>query len=344
MTASGRPDSNPTGEPNGAPLAPFGPTTGKGAELILVLRIELSQAQRERALAIPPREGKLRIVLDTDTKNEIDDQFAVVYTLLSPRLQCEAIYAAPFYKPEYPSAKAGMEASYDEILTVLGRMGERGKGHRVLKGSDAWLTDTQKPVESPAVHDLIECCLATPESELLYVVAIGALTNIASALWLEPKIAEKMVLLWLGGHPEAWPNTHEYNLQGDMFASKLVLDSGVPMVRFPCKNVAEHIRSTPAEMDRYIRPCGAIGEYLAEIFTNYIPGEVRSKVIWDLLPIAWLNEPRWAPTELRPTPILRDDYTWDLSDTSRPIYRVAVDADRDGILGHFVALMQEAFG
>ena len=310
----------------------------------MIPRIQLSQAQRERALAIPKSEGKLRIVLDTDTKNEIDDQFAVVYTLLSQRLQCEAIYAAPFSNPEYPSAKLGMEASCDEILTVLDRMGARGEGHTVLKGSDAWLTDTQKPVESPAAHDLIERCLATDDSQMLYVIAIGALTNIASALWLEPKIAEKMVLLWLGGNPESWPSTHEFNLQGDIYASKLVLDSGVPMVRFPCKNVAEHIRTTPAEMDRYIRPCGAIGEYLTEIFTNYIPGDVRSKVIWDLLPIAWLNEPRWASTELRPTPTLRDDYTWDLSDTSRPLYRVAVDADRDGVLGHFVTLMQEAFG
>src|SRR5690606_3334661 len=106
-----------------------------------------------------------------------------------------------------------MEASYDEILTVLDRMGARGEGRLVLKGSDAWLTDTGKPVESPAALDLIERCLATRDGELLYVIAIGALTNIASALWLEPKIAEKMVLLWLGGNPESWPSTHEYNLQ-----------------------------------------------------------------------------------------------------------------------------------
>jgi len=308
----------------------------------LIPRIELSQAQRERALALPRREGKLRLVLDTDTKNEIDDQFAVVYTLLSPRLSCEAIYAAPFYKPEYPSAKLGMEASFEEIHTVLQRMGKHGEGRTVLRGSDAWLSDLKKPVESEAARDLIERCLSSDEP--LYVVAIGALTNIASALWLEPRIAEKMVLLWLGGNPESWYTTREYNLQGDVDATKLVLDSGVPMVRFPCKNVAEHIRSTPAEIDRYVRPCGAIGEYLADIFAGYIPGEVRSKVLWDLLPIAWLNEPRWAPTELRPVPILRDDFTWDLSDTSRPIYRVAIDADRDGILGHFVQLLQAAYG
>lgn len=308
----------------------------------MIPRLVLPDVQRQQALAPPAGDGPIRVVLDTDTKNEIDDQFAVVYTLLSPRLKCEAIYATPFRNRQYPSAKISMEASYEEILTVLDRMGEQGRGKTVLRGSDAWLADAQQPVRSDAAHDLIERCLAT--DGLLYVIAIGALTNIASALWLEPRIAAKMVLLWLGGHPESWPTAREYNLEGDVYATKLVLDSGVPMVRFPCKNVAEHIRSTPAEMDRYVRPCGAIGEYLADIFSGYIPGEVRSKVIWDLLPVAWLNEPGWAPTELRPAPALRDDLTWDLSDPGRPLYRVAVDAHRDLILGHFVQLLQGAYG
>ncbi|MFC1725309.1 hypothetical protein ACFL4T_06755 [candidate division KSB1 bacterium] len=46
-----------------------------------------------------PPAGRVRMVLDTDTYNEIDDQFAVVYSLISPeRLNVEAIYAAPFQK------------------------------------------------------------------------------------------------------------------------------------------------------------------------------------------------------------------------------------------------------
>lgn len=305
----------------------------------MIKPIELPQAAREAALAHPG--GVVEIVLDTDTKNEIDDQFAVVYALLSENITCEAIYAAPFWKPEYPSAAAGMEASYQEILTVLDRMGEHGKVDNVFRGSTTFITDTKKPDDNPAVRDLIQRCSRGTRQ---YVVAIGALTNIASALLLEPRIAENMVLLWLGGQPEYWPTAKEYNLSGDVLASQIVFDSGVPLIHFPCKNVAEHIVSVPAEMDQYVRPCGAIGEYLATIFAGYIPGEVRSKVIWDLAPLAWLVDPSWLPTKLITTPKLTDDQTWDFSDTSRPIYRIATDAHRDPILLDFVRLMRKAFG
>ena len=144
-----------------------------------------------------------------------------------------------------------------------------------------------------------------------------------------------MVVLWLGGHPEYWPTAREFNLSGDLKAAQIVFDSGVPLVHFPCKNVAEHVRSVPAEIDQYVRPVGAIGQYLATIFAEYIPGELRSKPIWDLAPLAWLNNPDWVPTKLIPTPRLTDEHTWDLSDTSRPLYRIATHAARDPILRHF---------
>ena len=62
--------------------------------------MELSPAAREATLA--PRTGVTPIILDTDTKNEIDDQFAVVYALLSDRIECQTIYAAPFANSKFP--------------------------------------------------------------------------------------------------------------------------------------------------------------------------------------------------------------------------------------------------
>ena len=60
------------------------------------------------------------MVLDTDTYNEIDDQFAVVYSLISPeKLDVEAIYAAPFFNTRSLSPKDGMEKSYEEISEIL---------------------------------------------------------------------------------------------------------------------------------------------------------------------------------------------------------------------------------
>lgn len=300
----------------------------------------LDKASREAALAPPP--GRVTIVLDTDTKNEIDDQFAVVYALLSERIDCRAIYAAPFANRGYATAAAGMEASYQEILTLAELLGRHAEGRTILRGATDFLTDTGKPTENAAVLDLVERCRNADGR--LVVVAIGALTNIATALLLAPDIVDRMVLLWLGGHPEYWPTAREFNLSGDLKAAQVVFDSGVPMVHFPCKNVAEHLRSVPTEIDRYVRPCGAIGEYLATIFANQIPGEVRSKPIWDLAPLAWLNNPEWVPTKLMPMPRLTNQETWDLSDTSRPVYRIATHVARDPVLHDFVQRLRAATG
>ena len=52
---------------------------------------------------LQPQDGKIRMVIDTDTYNEIDDQFAVVHALLSPeRLSVEGIYATPFSTTDLP--------------------------------------------------------------------------------------------------------------------------------------------------------------------------------------------------------------------------------------------------
>ena len=69
---------------------------------------------------LSPPKGRVRMVLDTDTYNEIDDQFAVVYALLSQdKLAVEALYAAPFKNNRSDGPADGMERSYDEIHRLL---------------------------------------------------------------------------------------------------------------------------------------------------------------------------------------------------------------------------------
>ena len=116
----------------------------------------------------PPKPGKVAMVLDTDTFNEIDDQFAIVQALISPeRIDLRAIYAAPFYNDRSTSYADGMEKSFEEILELLTRMDVKAEG-LVHRGSTTPLSDWARPVESPAAADLIAQAMAMPEGELLY--------------------------------------------------------------------------------------------------------------------------------------------------------------------------------
>ena len=73
---------------------------------------------------IPPIE-RVDAVLDTDTYNEIDDQFALSYMVRSSdKINLKAIYAAPFFNQNSTSPADGMERSYNEIFNILTLMGE----------------------------------------------------------------------------------------------------------------------------------------------------------------------------------------------------------------------------
>jgi purine nucleosidase len=287
--------------------------------------------QERLALLEPPR-GPVSMVLDTDTYNEIDDQFALVYAMLSPNLSVEAVYAAPFFNSRSAGPEDGMEKSYEEIVRILTKLNIDHEG-LVYRGSRAYLPSMSQAVPSPAVEDLIARAMA-PREGPLYVLAIGAITNIASALLIEPEIAGHIVVVWLGGHPPYWPTAVEFNLRQDTDAARVVFDSGVPLVQIPCKNVAEHLRTTLPEVAALVKGRGEIGDYLYGIYEDYFKDHfAASKVIWDISAVAWLNNPDWVPTELRPSPILRQDVTWAPEDPARHLVRIATDVNRDRVFG-----------
>lgn len=277
-----------------------------------------------------PPAGRVRVVVDTDTYNEIDDQFAVVYALLSPQeLQVEALCAAPFHNDRSSGPADGMEKSYQEILRLLARL-DVSPDSFVFRGATEYLTNGDTPSESEAARELVRRGMSG-DSDPLYVVAIGAITNVASALLMEPKLVERIVVVWLGGQPLHWPTAREFNLQQDPAASRLILDCGVPLVHIPCSGVASHLLTTVAEIERYVQGRGAIGDYLAEIFKSYHADHFAwSKVIWDIACVGYLVNPSWLTTEVVHSPILTDQLTWSV-DRSRHMIRFATYVDRDAI-------------
>jgi inosine-uridine nucleoside N-ribohydrolase len=301
--------------------------------------VVLNEAQRLRMLA--PPSGPVRMVLDTDTYNEIDDQFALTYALLSPeRLTVEAIYAAPFHNQRASGPADGMERSYEEIERLLQRLGRSSEGW-VYKGSTAWLPAADQPVQSAAAEDLVARARAGGDDPL-YVVAIAAITNVASALLLAPDIAGRIVVVWLGGQPIGWHHTREFNLQQDVHAARVIFDSGVPLVHLPCINVAEHLRTTQAELAQFVKGRGAIGDYLFETYSEYYDDHyARSKELWDVGAVAWLIDPGWMDSVVTHSPILNDNLTWS-HDPHRHLIREIRSLKRDAIFGDMFRKLERA--
>ena len=278
--------------------------------------------EKTRMERLEIRSGRVDMVLDTDTYNEVDDQFALCYSLLSPeRVNLQAVYAAPFHNNRSTGPEDGMEKSYDEIVRLLGTVNVPGKDF-VFKGSRSYLPDKNTPVDSPAARDLVARAMARQDGDPLYVAAIGCITDVASALIMEPKLVEKIVVVWLAGHEFSWPHTREFNMMQDIPASQIILDSGVPLVLVPCMGVASHLTASTWELDACLGGKNALCDALCELFAAYSDNHYGwAKEIWDVAAVSWVLHPEFTQTELVHSPILSEDSHYSF-DNNRHFIRV----------------------
>ncbi len=288
---------------------------------------------------IPPRQGKARILLDTDAANYFDDQFALAYAALSSEaIQIEALYAAPFANQRVSDPAEGMERSYEEIGRVLDALSP-GRGIPVLRGSPTWMRDDGAPIESPAATDIVERVMGG-EPEIDYVVAIGAATTVASALLMEPRVGQRSTVIWLGGTPHHFASASEFNLRQDPAAVRVLFNSGTRLVHVPAPGLAENVRVSREELERRMRGKSAIGEYLLDIVRELSPvhqessASSRTQAIWDMAAVAWLVNPQWVESALVPSPLLSSDLAWFQSPYRHRI-RVATRVLRDEVFTDF---------
>jgi len=329
-----------------------------------------------------PPTSKVRLLIDTDTANEIDDQYALAWALLSPaHMNIEAVTAEPFSfahhrkgliaaeramdsgkkseehlvggfqgwihrlhrqgkraeELEFSGPAEGMELSYQEILTVYEKMG-MACDDKVFRGAAQYMSSRDEPVNSDSVDTIID--LAKSGSEPLYIAAMGCVTNIASALLRAPEIRDNLVVIWTSAYPSSAPhcNRPSLNLVQDIHASRLLFDSGVPLVYLPGYHVGAQLKISLPEVEHYIAGTSDIGDYLHHLYTHNPLHKMfaiedtpkRTWVMWDMIDIAWLINPDWVPTIVTPSPILDDELYWQ-KDEARHNIREAHDVQRDEI-------------
>ncbi len=297
----------------------------------------MTAEQRRKNISVP--EGPLDVILDTDAFNEIDDQFAIAYLLRNgDKLHTKAIYAAPFKNERSESAADGMEKSYREIFKVLDLMGEK---REVYRGSDRFLPDEQTPVASPAASDLVARAKGYSPEKPLYVVAIGAITNIASAILFDPTITENIVVVWLGGNGTHYHDTREFNLIQDIAAARVVFGSGVPLCMLPCMGVVSAFTVSRYELEHWFIGRNPLATYLAEntiaAAESYAAGKPWTRVIWDVTAVAWLmnDRSRFMLSKVIPTPMPTYEHSYAFDADALPA-RYVYHVKRDALLADLI--------
>lgn len=233
-----------------------------------------------------------KVILDTDMANQVDDQFALVYLLNSlDDIELEAITIAPFSKLK--TIEEGNELSYKTTLKILKLMDKNEYKNRVFKGAPKYIDDEYQ--SNMAVKKIIEICL---KNERTTIIAIGALTNIALAIITEPKIINKIDLVWLGGNELSFGDNMGTNFK-DIKSVKTVFDSKINLTIIPCKNVASNLTTTIYELKHYMKN-SKIGGFLLDNLVRCdanIYNVGASKILWDLSAVAYVVNENWFITK-----------------------------------------------
>lgn len=272
------------------------------------------------------------VVIDSDTYNEMDDQYAIAYALASDRMNVLALHAAPFHNDRSTGFAEGMELSFKEMERVLEVTGCQGK-YPVFKGAEKSVSDDpdQFDPNNPAAQNLVS--IARKARKPVYVLCLGAITNVAAALMLDPSIKGSIVVVWLGTNCFSRGNLEEFNLYQDYMAGQKVVDSGVPLVILPAmgkRGEGTQVLRVDQEKIQAIQGEGRAQRF----FRSELPQEFHDTqgewrhILWDVAAPGLVAHPEYYRLRVIPAPILTDDRQFAFDSTRhRIVWMDSLDPD-----------------
>jgi inosine-uridine nucleoside N-ribohydrolase len=212
--------------------------------------------------------ARARVIIDNDFSGDPDDLFQIVHHLLSPSVAIPLVVGShlrdgdPF--DPGPDTATNAVSVLEDVFARLGL----DSTEVIVRGSERPLADRVTPQPSAAADAIVAEALRDDARPLFYVAG-GGLTDLASAYLFEPRIAERLTVIWIGGGehdglavppPNAMPI--EYNLLIDVVAGQVLFnDSDLTIWQVP-RDVYRQCLVTDAELRIRVASAGPLGEYL----------------------------------------------------------------------------------
>lgn len=219
-------------------------------------------------MSLPVPAQRRRVIVNTDAKNEADDQFAIVHALLTPMFDLRGIIPAHFGTRR---TNQSLQESAEEVDLILRLMDMQGDVV-VANGAEGAIPDERTPVDSPGARLIVDEAMREGAGPL-FVAFLGPLTDMASAILLEPAIVDREVtVVWIGGAPYGHKLPQggkiEFNLSNDVAAANVVAASGIEIWQVP-QSTYRMISVGYAELEERVRPHGRIGDYLVQQLLDF---------------------------------------------------------------------------
>lgn len=209
-----------------------------------------------------------RVIIDNDFSGDPDDLFQVVHHLLSPSVEIPLVVASHLRPGDPLDLGPDTAANAAAVVAdVFARMG-LDSVDRIRQGAAAAMVDTQTPQDSPAARAIVAEAMRDDTSPLFYAAG-GGLTDLASAYLLEPRIADRLTLIWIGGSehdglavPPVDAMPIEYNLLIDVPAAQVLFGAKDLTIWQIPRDVYRQCLVSDAELRHRVAACGPLGEYL----------------------------------------------------------------------------------
>jgi inosine-uridine nucleoside N-ribohydrolase len=239
-----------------------------------------------------------------------------------------------------------MEESREEIDLLVRLLGMKDRV-RVANGAPHALPDLYTPIDCPGSRLIIEEAVRDDDAPL-FVAFLGPLTDMASALILEPSIADRDVtVIWIGGAPYGDAGAAykpEFNVSNDIVAANVVFSSTIKLWQVPMSTYVMMAVSY-AELFEQVRPNGELGRYLVDQLVRFNREHSHSGRVLEFRSLGdspavglMLNQAAGLWTE-RPAPGFYYDCSYDFSKEYRTI-RVYDTVDGRFILSDMLAKLR----
>lgn len=264
-----------------------------------------------------PSEKRYRLILNTDAKNEADDQFTIVHAILTPTFELHGIIPAHFGTVK---SKTSLKDSHDETVKLLELMNLGGRV-RVADGAELAIPDERTPSPSEGAQLIIDEAMKD-DPRTLYVAFLGPLTDMASALLMEPRLNERNIcVVWIGGG--YWPvGGREFNLSNDIEAANVVMRSKVPLIQIPM-TVYRMMAVSYAELMERCYDKGPIGKYLVEQLVDWNsrmhPAPIEHRSLGDTPALSVILNPLGGVSSFKPAPEFNTFMNYVHTGANRPI-------------------------
>ena len=251
-----------------------------------------------------PAGSRQRVILDSDTANEIDDLFAIAYALPDTTIELLGLSSAQwFHHLSGDSTVYQSQRLNEDLLGIMGRLDlPHPLGSDMIMGKP-W--GGYEPRDSPAARFIIEQAHATPAGEKLAVLSIGAMTNLASAIALDTTIKEKIVAYALGFRYDfngGFWNKDEFNIRRDLNAANYILNAtGLETHIMPISVAIKYTWDRDPSFEK-LAGAGELGAYLRGRWEDHGgPGATRW-TMWDVALLQAFLKPGQGSEMVVPTP------------------------------------------